>query len=79
MSFPSTDPQPEQTPGLEPGGGVSPGDTPPGESSTTGGVKREQPDLPSAGANKAVYAVILGLTLLGVLTFVGYAVGLLGG
>lgn len=73
------DPQPENTPGLEPGNGVAPGDTPPGEASTTGGVKREQPDLPSAGANKAVYAVILGLVLVGALTFVGYAVGLIGG
>lgn len=79
MTSPSTDPQPENTPGLEPGGGVDPGDTPPGEASTTGGVSAAEPDLPSAGANKAVYAVILGLTLVGALTFIGYAVGLLGG
>lgn len=78
MSSPPTDPQPEQTPGLEPGGGVAPGDTPPGEASTTGGVSREQPDLPSAGANKAVYAVILGVVALSVLTFIGYAIGLIG-
>lgn len=77
MTSPSTDPQPEQTTGLTSGNSVPPGETPPGEASTSG-VVRNQPDLPSAGANKVVYAVILGLTALGALTFVGYAVGLVG-
>ena len=77
MSIP-TDPQPEDTTGLEPGGGVPPGETPPGEGSTTSGVTRYQPDLPSARTNKLVYAVILGLTAVGALTFVGYAIGLMG-
>lgn len=75
MTSPSTDPQPEQTPGLEPGGGVVPGDTPPGEASSPG-VTNRQPDLPSGRTNKVVYGVILAVVLLSVLTFVGYAIGL---
>lgn len=78
MTSPSTDPQPENTTGLEPGGGVPPGETPPGEASTTGGVARQQPDLPSGTTNKVVYGIILAITALAVLTFVGYAVGLMG-
>ena len=77
MTSPSTDPQPEHTPGLEAGGGVTPGDTPPGEASTSGAV-RNQPDLPSSGANKLVYGIILGLAALTALYFIGYAVGLVG-
>ena len=78
MTSPSTDPQPENTTGLEAGNGVNPGDTPPGEASTSGAV-RNQPDLPSSGANKAVYAVVIGLGVVAALTFVGYAIGLVGG
>src|SRR5207244_13630470 len=37
------DPQPETTPGLEPGGSVTPGDTPPIESSTSA-TNYRQPD-----------------------------------
>lgn len=77
MTSPSTDPQPEQTPGLEPGGGVAPGDTPPGEASTSG-VTNEQPDLPSARANAGVYVGILAVVALVVVMLVGYAVGLIG-
>ncbi|MCL3862895.1 DUF6480 family protein [Actinotalea sp. K2] len=77
MTSPGTDLDPDQTPGLEPGGSVAPGDTPPAETSTTGGVKREQPDLPSGRTNKVVYGLILGVVALVVLMFVGYAVGLI--
>lgn len=77
MTSPSTDPQPEQTPGLEPGGSVTPGDTPPAEASTSGAV-RNQPDLPSQGTNKAVYGVIIAVAVLAAVTFIGYAVGLFG-
>ena len=76
MTSPSTDPQPENTTGLEPGNGVNPGDTPPGEASTSGAV-RNQPDLPGSGANKAVYGVIIGVGVLAALTFAGYAAGLI--
>lgn len=42
MSLGNPDPEPRETPGLEPGGGVSPGDTPPGESSTSGAGPRQE-------------------------------------
>jgi Family of unknown function (DUF6480) len=60
------DPQPETTPGLEPGGSVTPGDTPPGESSTSATNYRE-PDLPSERTN---WAVIGGIALVVVIVAV---------
>ncbi|MCG7284913.1 DUF6480 family protein [Cellulomonas sp. ACRRI] len=75
MSTP--DPDPENTPGLEPGGGVAPGDTPPGESSTSGAAFQE-PDLPSRRTNWLVYALVGVVVVLALLLFVGYVVGLLG-
>jgi hypothetical protein len=36
------DPDPQTTPGLEPGGGVRPGDTPPGEASSTGAISHRE-------------------------------------
>lgn len=36
------DPDPDRTPGLEPGGGVRPGDTPPESGSTTEGLSRRE-------------------------------------
>ena len=74
MTAKPTDPDPDNTPGLEPGGGVMPGDTPPGEASTSGNTFRE-PDLPSGRTNKLVYVGILAVALIAVLTFIGYAVG----
>ena len=60
----------------EPGGGVAPGDTPPGESSTSGAAFQE-PDLPSRRTNWLVYALIGVVVLAVLLLFVGYVVGLL--
>jgi hypothetical protein len=74
MTARPTDPDPENTPGLEPGNGVAPGDTPPIEASTSGNAHQE-PKLPSSGANKAVYIGILAVVLVAVLTFIGYALG----
>ncbi|MFB9433527.1 DUF6480 family protein [Streptoalloteichus tenebrarius] len=54
----SPDPDPENTPGLEPGGGVRPGDTPPGESSTHG-LSHHEPTPPRWGN-----AVTIGLTII---------------
>ena len=70
-----TDPDPDNTPGLEPGNGVNPGDTPPAEASTSG-VSHREPKLPSSGANKAVYIGILAVAALVVVMFIGYAVGI---
>ena len=74
MTAKPTDPDPDNTPGLEPGGGVTPGDTPPIEASTSGNTFRE-PDLPSGRTNKLVYIGILAVVLVAVLTFIGYALG----
>ncbi|EYR62910.1 membrane protein [Actinotalea ferrariae CF5-4] len=72
------DPDPAQTPGLEPGGGVAPGDTPPGESSATPGTTQHQPELPSERTNKIVYGLVIATTVVGALFFLGYALGLVG-
>jgi hypothetical protein len=74
MTAKPTDPDPDNTPGLEPGNGVMPGDTPPIEASTSGNAHQE-PRLPSSGTNKAVYIGILAVVLIGILTFIGYALG----
>ncbi len=60
VTSPSTDPQPENTPGLEPGNSVAPGDTPPGEASTSGNTFRE-PDLPSERANWTVGIILIAV------------------
>lgn len=72
MTATPPDPQPENTPGLEPGGGVAPGDTPPGEASTSGNTFRE-PDLPSEGANKAIgLGIVVIVVVVAVLLFVRF-------
>jgi hypothetical protein len=73
----SPDPDPASTPGLEPGGGVAPGDTPPGESSTSGAGGRD-PDLPGRRVNWLVYGLVGAVVAVALLLFVGYVVGLLG-
>jgi hypothetical protein len=72
----SPDPDPADTPGLEPGGSVAPGDTPPGESSTSG-ASDHQPSAASTGANWVAYGIIGAVVVVILLFFVGYVVGLL--
>lgn len=58
------DPTPENTPGLEKGGGVRPGDTPP-ESGSTSGLSHPQEDEPSR-ATPAVTIVLIVLAAVAV-------------
>ncbi|RSM56159.1 hypothetical protein DMH03_32120 [Amycolatopsis sp. WAC 01376] len=51
-------PEPEKTPDLEPGGGVSPGDTPP-DSAQTSGLSHPQP-MPSK-AMPIAWLVLIGI------------------
>ncbi len=75
MTASTPDPDPDSTPGLEPGGSVTPGDTPPGESSTSGAADR-QPRTGSTGANWAAYVIVGIVVVVVALFFVGYALGL---
>ena len=72
----SPDPDPANTPGLEPGGGVPVGETPPGEASTTEGAATRQPKARGGGGN--VLALVgIGVVVALVLLFgIGYVVGL---
>jgi hypothetical protein len=75
MSTP--DPDPASTPGLEPGGGVPVGETPPGEASTTEGLSSRQPKERGRGGN-GIALVVIGVLVAAVLLFgIGYVVGLI--
>ena len=54
---------------------MAPGDTPPGEASTSG-ISHPEPKLPSERTNKVVLGAILGATVLVALLLLGYAAGL---
>ena len=62
------DPQPDRTPGLEPGGGVPPGETPPESASATTGLAHREPK-PSRTA-PSLSAVLVTLAVLMVLVVV---------
>lgn len=65
FEFDPQNPDPANTPGLERGGGVAPGDTPPAETSV-GGPQHEPPQRRSTGALIAIgIAVIVVLVLAG--------------
>ena len=59
MSVPP-DPQPDRTPGLEAGGGVPPGETPPDSGSTTEGLAFREPAPPRVLPLATVVAIIVG-------------------
>ncbi|MEO9329394.1 DUF6480 family protein [Gordonia aurantiaca] len=72
----SVDPTPAQTPDLEPGGGVAPGDTPP-DSPQTSGLSHDQPErtkrFPAGGVGAlagvglliiAMVVIIVGLIIM---------------
>jgi hypothetical protein len=69
------DPEPSQVPGLEPGGGVAPGDTPPDAGSTSVG---EEPGPVPTGSRFTTGSVLtIVLVVLFALAFLAVAVGLL--
>jgi hypothetical protein len=72
MSYTNPDPDPEHTTGLEPGGGVPPGETPPAESSLPEAGPRETHNPPKGWA-KAPLAIILVLAVLIAAFFLVYA------
>ncbi|MGX5207398.1 DUF6480 family protein [Streptomyces violaceus] len=76
MSHISPDPEPERTPGLEPGGGVPPGETPPAESSLPEAGPQETHNPPK-GWSKAPLALIIVLVVLIAAFFLAYALVLM--
>ncbi len=71
-----TDPEPRATPGLEPGGGVAPGDTPPMADSGKETVERRE-DTPNMGPlvpNRTPMFIGLAFIALLVLAVLGYGV-----
>ncbi|MFJ9904560.1 DUF6480 family protein [Streptomyces sp. NPDC101152] len=72
MSYVSPDPEPERTTGLEPGGGVPPGETPPAESSMPEAGPRETHN-PTKGWAKAPLALILILVVVIAAGFLAFA------
>ncbi|MCT4357060.1 DUF6480 family protein [Streptomyces sp. Je 1-79] len=66
------DPDPRTTPGLEPGGGVPPGETPPAESGT--GTAAGPHRQPKPGWARGPLALIVALAVLVALFFLVYAI-----
>ncbi|MER6349945.1 DUF6480 family protein [Streptomyces sp. NPDC001595] len=76
MSHINPDPEPERTTGLEPGGGVPPGETPPAESSMPEAGPQETHN-PTKGWAKGPLTVIIVLAVLIAAFFLAYALVLI--
>ncbi|MGI5423312.1 DUF6480 family protein [Streptomyces sp. CA-179760] len=76
MGHISPDPEPERTPGLEPGGGVPPGQTPPAESGLPEASPQETHNPPKGWA-KAPLTLIILLVVLIAAFFLAYAIVLM--
>ncbi|HET9382007.1 MAG TPA: DUF6480 family protein [Streptomyces sp.] len=72
MTHINPDPDPERTTGLEPGGGVPPGETPPAESSLPEAGPRETHN-PVKGWGKGPLTAILAVAVLVAAFFLAYA------
>ncbi|CAL9630156.1 DUF6480 family protein [Streptomyces pilosus] len=72
MSYVNPDPEPERTTGLEPGGGVPPGETPPAESSMPEAGPRETHN-PTKGWAKGPLTAIMTVVVLVAAFFLVYA------
>ncbi|WP_033438117.1 DUF6480 family protein [Saccharothrix sp. NRRL B-16314] len=73
MTATPPDPDPARTPGLEPGGGVSPGETPP-DSGQTSGLSHPQP-MPSRRGPIITLVMVLLVTVLAVAFIVAQVMG----
>ncbi|WP_369223910.1 DUF6480 family protein [Streptomyces sp. R39] len=71
------DPEPRRTPGLEPGGGVAPGETPPAEGSISGISHPEPPELRKGWAAMPL-VLIMGVVLLVVIGLIAMVAALIG-
>ncbi|MCE6996796.1 DUF6480 family protein [Saccharothrix sp. S26] len=73
MTATPPDPDPARTPGLEPGGGVAPGETPP-DSGQTSGLSHPQP-MPSRRGPIITLVAVLLITALTVAFVVAQVMG----
>ena len=73
MTATPPDPDPDRTPGLEPGGGVAPGETPP-DSGQTSGLSHPQP-MPSRRAPVITLVAVLLVTVLALAFVVAQVMG----
>lgn len=75
MPASTPDPDPEHTTGLEPGGSVPPGETPPAEDSMSG-TGPDEAHNPTKGWAKAPLILIALVVVLFVAGYIGYMVAL---
>ncbi|MFI8091142.1 DUF6480 family protein [Streptomyces sp. NPDC086080] len=76
MSYVNPDPEPERSTGLEPGGGVPPGETPPAESSMPE-AGPHQAENPGKGWARGPLTAILALAVVVAAFFLVYALVLI--